>query len=149
VQQMKQALMTAGALVFTVAPRLGVLMGMNDQVVKADFSFLTGASVLFDAVYVPGGEASVAALKSENEAIDFLSEAYKHCKPIAASGAGVDLLEAAGLVSATPGDEGASGDQTDAQPGVITSRDSGVGDIGAEFIEAIARHRYWEREPVL
>ena len=41
--------------------------GENKEIANADF-ILTGASVLFDAVYVPGGEASVAALKSEPEA---------------------------------------------------------------------------------
>jgi catalase len=61
-------------------------------VVKADFSFLTGSSVLFDAFYVPDGEASVTSLKGEPEVANFLNEAYKHCKTIAASGAGVELL---------------------------------------------------------
>src|SRR5688572_6733106 len=53
---MKQTLMTAGAVVMTVAPRLGVLTGANGTEVKADFSFLTGSSVLFDAFYIPDGE---------------------------------------------------------------------------------------------
>ena len=145
VLKMKQALMTAGALVCTVAPRLGMLTGANGEVVKADFSFLTGASVLFDAVYVPGGDASVEALKSEDEATNFLSEAYKHCKAIAASGAGIELLEGAGLIA----NENAAEGEPDTQPGIIADRDSGTGDVGAEFIEAIARHRHWEREPIL
>jgi catalase len=149
VLKMKQALMTAGALVCTVAPRLGVLTGTNGEVVKADFSFLTGASVLFDAVYVPGGDASVEALKSEDEAINFLNEAYKHCKAIAASGAGIELLEGAGMVRGLMADENAEGGEPDTQPGIIADRDSGTGDIGARFIEAIARHRHWEREPIL
>ena len=100
---------------------------------KADFSFLTGSSVLFDAVYVPGGEASVAALKNEAEAANFLSEAYKHCKTIAASGAGVELLEKAG-VSRRAG-EGAKADQPKAQPGIVTKGEDGVGDFGTEFIK--------------
>jgi catalase len=145
--KMKQALMTAGALAFTVAPRLGTLTGASGEAVKADFSFLTGASVLFDAVYVPGGDASIAALKAEDEAINFLNEAYKHCKAIAASGTGVELLEGAGLVN--PSDGGAAGEQPGSLPGIIISRDTGSASLEVKFIEAIARHRHWEREPAL
>lgn len=149
VLEMKQALMTAGAMALTVAPRLGVLTGANGEKVKADFSFLTGSSVLFDAVYVPGGEASLASLKSEAEATEFLMEAYKHCKTIAASGAGVELLENAGLVKESNSDEAAQEDQPDTPPGLIANREGSIGDLSAEFIEAIARHRHWEREAIL
>jgi catalase len=133
VSEMKQALMTAGAAVMTVAPRLGMLTGANGEEVKADFSFLTGSSVLFDAVYVPGGDASVASLKKEAEAANFLNEAYRHCKTIAANGSGVELLESAGIIAQS-------------QPGIVSSREANARKLGNEFIEAIARHRHWERE---
>ena len=51
----KKALTDAGAQVKVVAPRLGVLTGAGGEEIKIDFSLLTAASVLFDAVYVPGG----------------------------------------------------------------------------------------------
>jgi catalase len=145
VSEMKRALMTAGAAVMTVAPRLGTLTGANGEEVKADFSFLTGSSVLFDAVYVPGGERSVASLKKEPEAANFLDEAYKHCKAIAASAEGVGLLETAGVVKQSSG-EVANADRT--QPGLVTSRDASSAKLGNAFIEAIAQHRHWEREIV-
>lgn len=146
VSEMKKALMTAGAMACTVAPRLGVLTGTNDEVIKADFSFLTGSSVLFDAVYVPGGKASVASLKSETDAVNFIVEAYKHCKTIAASGAGVELLREAGLVGESILDGDDTKDQLDLPTGIITARDDSTGSLGDEFIEAIALHRHWERE---
>ena len=133
VAEMKMALMKAGAIAVTVAPRLGVLIGANGDTLNADCSLLTAASVLFDAVYVPDGEASVAALQAEPEALFFLNEAYNHCKTIAASGAGVELLAQAGL-----------GDLQD--PGVIVSRDAPVATLAENFILGIARHRHWERE---
>jgi len=144
---MKQTLMTAGAVVVTIAPRLGVLTGANGTEVKADFSFLTGSSVLFDAFYVPDGEASVAALKAEPEAANFLIEAYKHCKTIAASGAGVELLASAGMVTAN--DEISRTDKLESRPGLVASRESYVQSLGDQFVKAIARHRHWEREPAL
>lgn len=142
VSEMKKILMTAGAAAMTVAPRLGMLTGANGEQVKADFSFLTGSSVLFDAVYVPGGDASVASLKRETEAANFVDEAYKHCKTIAASGAGVELLATAGVVSGS-----AETKNPGNQPGVIASRDGTIQKLGGEFVKAIAQHRHWEREP--
>jgi catalase len=59
-----------------------VFTGANGEIVNADFSLLTGSSVLFDAVYIDGGDASVQALSNYPEAIDFISEAYQHCKTI-------------------------------------------------------------------
>jgi hypothetical protein len=60
--------------------------GGNGLELKVDFSFLTGSSVLFDAAYIPGGDASVATLTGQPEASEFVSEAYKHFKAIAARG---------------------------------------------------------------
>jgi catalase len=146
VSEMKQALMTAGAAVVTVAPRLGMITGAKGEAVKADFSFLTGSSVLVDAVYVPDGGTSVQALKQMPDAITFLDEAYKHCKAIAASGAGVELLVSAGVVD-EPAGEAAKTERSGAQAGVVTSSDTGAGKLSAAFIKAIAQHRHWEREP--
>ena len=147
VLDMKQALMTAGAVVMTVAPHLGVLTGINGTVVKADFSFLTGSSVLFDAFYVPDGEASVNSLKTDPEVNNFLNEAYKHCKTIAASGAGVELLSAAGIVTAA--DEVSRTGKLEFRPGLVATRDAYAQSLGDEFVNAIAKHRHWEREPTL
>lgn len=72
---MKKALTAAGAQAKIVAPRLGFLTSDKGVQVKIDFSLLTTASVLFDAVYVPGGGESVAALKGDAEAINFINEA--------------------------------------------------------------------------
>ena len=104
---------------------------------NADFSFSTGASVLFDAVYVPDGETSVAALQAGPEAVNFLREAYQHCKTIAAHGTGVQLLENAGLGEAM------------ADAGLIAGRDGDARTLADNFIIGIARHRHWEREMIL
>jgi catalase len=142
VATMKKTLMTAGAMALTVAPRLGILTGANGETVKADFSLLTGASVLFDAVYVPGGDASVEVLKREPEATNFVNEAYKHCKPIAGTGAGV------GLLALALGQGFTEADITEEQgnEGVITSRAGQISKVATAFVGAIAQHRFWERE---
>ena len=144
VSDMKKALITAGALAMTVAPRLGVLTGANGDECKADFSFLTGSSVLFDAVYVPGGDASVAALEGEIEARNFVDEAYKHCKAVAATGAGVALL--AGILGENLTDTNTGSGQVAANEGIVTSSEGATDNFALTFIEAIAQHRHWERE---
>jgi catalase len=143
VAEMTKSLLTAGAMPKTVAPRLGVVTGGKGQQLKVDFSFLTGSSVLFDAVYIPGGDASVAALKQQKDAHEFVGEAYKHCKAIAASGGGVELLVAA-IAGQSGQDDG--GKRVRVKDGLVTSRDAAPADLAAAFIEAIAQHRHWARE---
>ena len=144
VVEMNKALLTAGASARTVAPRLGIVTGAGGEELKVDFSFLTGSSVLFDAVYIPGGDASVEALKQEAEAQEFVSEAYKHCKAIAASGSGV------GFVAKSLGEKfsepNTTGKLVAANEGVVTSRGTVTTNFTTEFIQAIAQHRHWERE---
>jgi catalase len=143
VDEMNKALLTAGAMPKTVAPHLGVVTGTNGVQIKADFSFLTASSVLFDAVFVPGGE-SVLTLSQQQEAEEFIREAYKHCKTIAASSAGVGLLATALAGKFNESDN--AGAEVVINEGIVTSRDAGIKDIAAAFIKAIALHRHWERE---
>jgi catalase len=138
----KMSLLTAGAKALTVGPHLGTFTGTNGAVLNADFSLLTGSSVLFDAVYVPGGEASIAELSRHAETSNFILEAYQHCKTIGATGEGVDLLTSAGIFAPSEMTEG--DDFND--PGVVIGTDQ-VEEFAESFIEAIAVHRHWHREP--
>ncbi len=134
---MKKALASQGAQLKTVAPKLGEIAGSDGKAaaaVTADFSFLTAASVLFDAVYIPGGEKSAAALSGEADAIHFVNEAFKHCKAISATGDGVNFLN-----------ETFAG-KAENDKAVITGKSAG--NAAAAFIKAIAEHRNWERESV-
>jgi catalase len=104
-------------------------------------TFLTAASVMFDAIYVPGGAKSVAALQQENEAINFIAEAFKHCKAIAASSEGIELLTTAGIMSVN-----LTGTQLATVDGVVTNPPSGdLKQFGQAFIAAMMPHRHWAR----
>ena len=144
VTDMNKALLTAGAMGKTIAPRLGVVTGSKGTELKVDCSFLTGSSVLFDAVYVPGGDASLEALKQQPNAQEFLSEAFKHCKAIAANGGGV------GFVAKSLGEKFSEANTTGklvaSSAGVVTSRGEVSATFTDQFIQAIAKHRHWERE---
>jgi catalase len=126
---MKEALENEGASVEVVSTHLGFITSLNDEQIHVDDTTLTTASVLFDAVYVPGGANSVASLEADADAVHFLNEAFKHCKPIAAD------AEAAQLIEATYFSK-----KVDADEGVL------IGNTSAAFIEAIKQHRFWERE---
>ena len=143
---MQAALLKAGAVVHVLAPHLGTLKGASatngngkagingtngaSGAVAVDHTLVTMPSVVYDAVFVPGGQASVDALMADGDAVHFISEAFKHAKAIAASGEGVALLAAAGVP------EGA--------PGVITGETASRNAVSG-FIAAIARHRAWDR----
>jgi catalase len=135
VDAMRGALTKAGAVVNVLAPRLGSLKAGRGRV-AVDHRIITMPSVVYDAVFVPGGAASVATLLADGDAVHFVAEAYKHAKAIAASGEGADLLLEADL---------AAGDvQLDAVPGVLVATE-GADTIVAAFIDAIGRHRAWDR----
>lgn len=144
VAEMNKALLTNGAVGKTIAPRLGVVAGANGEEIKADFSFLTASSVLFDAVFIPGGDASVEALKQEPEAGEFVNEAHKHCKAIAATGSGVGLL--ARWLADKFTESNTTGKLIANDAGVVTSRGAVTPNFASEFVKSIAAHRHWERE---
>jgi len=143
---MMDALIAAGAAGKIVAPRLGVLKGEDGGEFMIDFSLLTASSVLFDAVYLPGGKRSVAALSDERDAVDFLTDAYRHCKTIAATGEAVGFLRSLpGILDArsTNGRKDKEGELTD--PGIVLAATGLTPQTAQTFIKALAQHRHWNR----
>jgi catalase len=145
IKTVQDALLAAGAQGKVVATHLGVLTGADGDEVAIDFSLLTASSVLFDAVYVPGGAESAASLTLERDALEFVTEAYRHCKPIAATGEGVELLRAAGLsVSERTGRRKGNGNGGEDE-GILMSPEAPSAQTVRSFLEAIAQHRFWNR----
>jgi catalase len=128
VAQLQAALKSAGAKAEVVAPHLGEIKGAEGQAVNVDKSFDTADSVLYDAVYLPGGKDSVNALQTLFKAGQFVQEAYAHKKAIGASGEGADYLKALGLTAA---------------PGVVTA--AGGAEAAQPFLAAVGQHRHWSR----
>lgn len=146
VEQLKEALMQEGAMIETVSKFQGPKRAVDGgQPVTADKNYHTTGSILYDAVFVPGGRDSVDALKMQGEALHFINEAFKHCKPIAAVGEGVELLRAANLINIRLADGQHSAVQND--KGVISAgAGAKVSAVTRDFVKAIADHRHWERE---
>jgi catalase len=102
------------------------------------------ASVLYDAVLVAGGRASVDKLRANGTAMRYVTEAYKHCKPLAAIGDGVELLREAPLNHAPLSDNGLT-----AELGVVTLANPNGDDLAefaAALTDAITAHRYYDRQ---
>ena len=138
VNAMKQALEAAGAKAKIIASHLGHITTVDGKEIKVDHSFLTAASVLFDAVYVPGGAQSAASLKKMPDAVLFINEAFKHCKAIAADGAGAEFIQ---ITDAGKNPHSTGRDEKpEASNGVL------INSTINEFIKAIAQHRFWKRE---
>ncbi len=140
-KKVQAALKSEGAVTEVIAPHLGVIESESGEEVPVKRSFLTAASVLYDAVYVPGGTNSVASLKAEANAIHFLNEAFKHCKAIAADESAREVLDATYFASKLPEDDG---DDAVLSEGVVIN--SNVKKLCSQFVKAIATHRFWERE---
>jgi catalase len=137
---MQKALLLEGAIVEIVAPKLGSIAGKGGKAFPVNKSLLTAASVLYDAVYVPGGGNSVATLAADGNAVHFLNEAFKHCKAIAADQEATPLIEKTNFQDKIPEDRS---DATALREGMIIG---GAGDLATLFIKAIKMHRFWDRE---
>jgi catalase len=130
VKSIVSALTGASAKGEIVGPHLGVIEGSGGTV-EATKTYAGASSVVYDAVFVPGG-ASVAVLTGNGDARAFIAEAYKHAKAISSSAEGSELIAAA---------LHAVGDAT-SQPGVFPSPEAPT-----DFIDAIGK-RHWGRAGV-
>jgi catalase len=130
-QTVKTMLEAAGAHPEVVSLGLGVVKAADGtSLVPVDKTTQVAASVLYDAVYIPGGSANIQQLSQMDEVRVFIVEAFKHGKPVGATGEAVQLL---------PADVHGSG--------VVTSSNgSDPGSFAKQFIAAMGQHRFPDRE---
>jgi catalase len=132
-----------GAKVEIVSRVLGALETDGDRPLDVKKTFQNTASVLHDAVVIPGGKHA-SELARHADALHFVRESFRHAKPIGATNEGVTVLDAAGL----PGIElaGKRGTSVVSSAGVVSARGDDLDDFGTAFVEAIRAHRHFERE---
>jgi catalase len=142
IMAIKSALKEAGVSAEIVSKFKGTIQSADDREITIDKTFLTSASVLYDAIYVPGGTQSIETLKMEGDAVYFIDEAFKHCKPLAAIAEGVELLRSSDIKGVQLSDSSMQNDK-----GVVTAKTpSDLNEFARSFIDAIAQHRFWMRE---
>lgn len=124
---MTNALEKENAMVKIIAPHGGTVKCDENMDHEVDASIITTESVLFDAIYIPGGKKSIDALKNEAKFKKFINEAFKHCKSIAANHEGEELINNTFVA-----------DYKDDKAVLINKNPQA-------FIDSIAQHRNWDR----
>jgi catalase len=132
-----EQLTEAGAVTRLLGARLGTLESAKGESLEVDATVENSPSVLFDAVVLPGGQDAVNALSQDGKALEFIKDQYRHCKTILALGEATAILAKAGIAATLPDGE--------ADPGLLIAQEPADA-AGATFIEAIARHRHFERD---
>jgi catalase len=145
IDQMQAALADAGAVPRLVGPHIGMMATAEGETLDADASLENEPGFLFDALVLPDGEDAVAALAGDGHTMEFIKDQYRHCKTILALGASARLLEKAGI-SATPGDTAKGKKGGPGDPGLILQASGDTAVALDRFIQAMARHRHFERE---
>ncbi|WP_407314064.1 catalase HPII [Pseudomonas sp. nanlin1] len=129
IDALKAVLKAEGAHAKVLGPTSAPVKTADGKSLPVDASAEGLPSVAFDAVWVPGGEASVKALSGDGVALHFLLEAYKHLKAIGVSSDAKSLID---------------GLKLDLDAGLIVGDDDAARQA---FVAAIAQHRVWAREP--
>lgn len=127
VRQTLEQLESQGIITNIISNRQGMLKGDDNSELKVDHTFLTVDSVLYDAIYAVGGADADQTFAKQSG--NFLSEAFMHFKPIGATHEGVEYVQQ---------------NDMDGQSGVITG--DNAEQFAKQFGEAVAAHRFWDRE---
>ena len=127
-EKMKTALEKEKAVVNIVATHGGEVTCSDNKKHKVDAALMTTESVVFDALYIPGGTKSIDSLKEMAKAKKFVNETLKHCKAIAIDSEGEELFDET---------YGKNFKNDDA---IFINKNP------EEFIKAIKMHRNWKRE---
>ncbi|OZI38123.1 catalase HPII [Bordetella genomosp. 10] len=131
--QVAQALIGEGAVVRVVGQHVGLLEAAGGDTMDADASFKNSPSPLFDAVVVPDGAKAVDALCLDGMALEFVRDAFRHCKALMAIGEGARLLAHAGIPTDDP------------DTGLVVAARAEKSAIAA-FIAAVQQHRHPVRQ---
>ena len=139
VRALHEGLTAQGAVPRFVGARLGsVASADGGERIEVDTTMEAVPAVLYDALVVPSGREAIKILGNLGQAAEFVKEQYRHCKPILVIGAGRDLVENAGVPLTL-----ANGDP---DPGMLVFPDEQADEALAKFVEAIAKHRHFDRE---
>ena len=123
IAKLRKTLKKAKAHVVLIAPKVGGTTLADGTVLQADAQLAGFPSVFVDAIAIVLSNAGCAAMMKEGAAMQFVMDAFSHCKAVGSNKDAKPLLEKAGV-----------------------EEDEGVTDLGSAFVEAAGR-RYFEREP--
>ncbi len=133
-----EALTAQGAVPRYVAAQLGTIETAEGEAIEAEITLETAPAVLFDALAIPDGKAAGEFFGAAGPVMEFVKEQYRHCKAILAIGSGTLLLDKVGIPNTLPSGEDDSG--------LLRFEPEDAADGFAAFINAISRHRHFDRQ---
>lgn len=137
-QALHTALLAQSAVPRFVGVRLGSARSTSGDAVEVEVSLEAMPSVLWDALIIPDGSEASKLLAGNGQAIEFLKDQYRHCKPILLLGTSRTLRAELGIPEALPSGKGDSG---------LLQFAAGEVDAAVKaFAKALAAHRTFERE---
>ncbi|SFD45159.1 catalase [Lentibacillus persicus] len=146
VVQMTTKLDSAGLKYDIISKNQGMITASDGKQIEATKSYAITSSVMYDALYIPGGKQSTNQLLTHKEAKMFVNDAFVHAKTIGAANSGVDLLMTSDIKQITFADTNVPNTVV-TDLGVISIRESNdLSAFSQEFIDNVAQHRHWARE---
>lgn len=116
-----------GVFMDIISEKLGTVKGAGGTKMKANKSFLTTYSVLYDSLYVVGGSAS-NQVKFNQDIMTFVNKAYQYYKPIGVATTAQSYFQPS---------------EKNNLAGVVFAANNP--NFGKEFVSAIAQQRFWNR----
>lgn len=120
-------LQKSGIFMDIISEKLGIVTGSDGTQIEVNETFLTKYPVLYDALYVVGGNSENQA-KFMQDIQEFIYEAYKHYKAIGVATTGQSYIHST---------------QNNNLAGVVFAANNP--NFGDDFVKAIAQHRFWTR----
>ena len=137
VKALHAGLLEKGAVPRVIGARLGQVRTQQGEAIDVEVTLESSPAVLYDGMAVPGGHEAAVALGNLGHAGEFIKDQYRHCKPILALGAGVSLVENAGVPMRL--------DSGEPDPGLLVFEHGTAEERLPQFVQAIAKHRHFER----
>jgi len=135
--QLHAGLVAQGAVPKFLGVKLGTIEGASGTLdIEASLEILP--SVLWDGVVMLDGP--LPSLGESGQAVEFLKDQYRHCKPILIFNGAKALLEKLGLPD-SPSNGAIQGD-----PGLLAFDEDVWETALSAFVSALAQHRNFERE---
>jgi len=123
-----------GAVPRFVGVKMGNVASDSGEPIEVEVSLEAAPSVLWDAAIFADGEGATQALLLSGQALEFLKDQYRHCKPILVLGSARALVEKAGIPMDDP-------DQ-----GFLLYAAEQLEESLPAFVTALTAHRFFERE---
>ncbi len=137
IDNLKTSLEKKGAEVKIIGTNATAVKSSDGKMIPVDHSLHTVSAVLFDAMYVPSAKESIAKLQKLDKVPEFLMDMFKHCKVMGFSADGLALLDETVIKNKVKPAQFL-------EFGIITDDN-----LDKEFIPAMGKHRFWNRESKL